>query len=78
MRTATDSLTVRIFSSSEQFNECDRFIERALSNAQVLEEFFPVLSALPFSDVLRDRRYSPFNLRYQSKMSTSRDPVNQL
>jgi len=80
-------LAIDVFCSSANFDACtyieefpyakhfiqrNRFIERALGNAQILQEFFPVLPPFSFSDILRNGCRSPLHLRNQAKVSALR------
>src|SRR5580765_8059005 len=80
-------LAIDMFCSSANFDACsfieefpyakhfiqrNRFIERALGNAQILQEFLPVLPPFSFSDILRDGCRSPLHLRNQTKVSALR------
>jgi hypothetical protein len=60
------------FPYAEHFIQRNRFIERALGDAQILQEFFPVLPPFSFSDILRNGCRSPLHLRNQTKVSALR------
>ena len=55
----------------------DRFIKRTLGDAQILQEFFPVLPPFSFSNILRDGYRSSLHLRNQTKVSALRYTLEQ-